>query len=118
MARRIPVALVVAAAAADGAGAHGLAFYALLAAVPAAAVAALDAYGHALEDARSRVQAFLWAVVLALTVTGAAARAPVLAEGSVPALARTAVVACLAIFCLQAIAGLVAELRRSESRFR
>jgi hypothetical protein len=112
MARRwIPVALVIAAAAADGAGAHGVAFYALLAAVPAAAVAALNAYGEALEDARSRLQALLWAVVLALTVVGAAARAPALSEGGVPAIARTAVVACLAIFCAQAVAGLVSELR-------
>ena len=43
--RAIPVGLVVAAAAADGAGAHGLAFYALLLAVPAAAVAALETFG-------------------------------------------------------------------------
>jgi len=114
MARRwIPVALVVAAAAADGAGAHGVAFYALLSAVPAAAVAALDAFGASLEDERNRVHALLWATVLTLTVTGAAVRAPVLAEGTVPALARSAVVACLAIFCVQAVAGLVSELRRT-----
>ena len=114
MARRgIPVALVVAAAAADGAGMHGVAFYSLLAAVPAAAVAALDAYGDALEDAGSRLHALLWGLVLVLTVTGAAVRAPALAEGTVPALGRSAVVACLAIFCVQAVAGLVAELRRS-----
>jgi hypothetical protein len=112
MARWIPVALVLAAAAADGAGMHGVAFYALLAAVPATAVAALGAYGDSLEGERG-VQALLWAMVLALTVTGAAVRAPSLAEGTVPALARSAVVACLAIFCAQAIAGLVGELRRT-----
>lgn len=92
---------------------HGVAFYALLAAVPAAAVAALGAYGEAVERGSSRLPAGLWAVVLALTVVGTAARAPVLAQGSVPALARTAVVACLAIFCAQGIAGLIAELRRT-----
>ena len=114
MARRwIPVVLVIAAAAADGAGAHGFAFYALLSAVPASAVAGLDAYGDSFEDERNRVHALLWAIVLALTVTGAAVRAPVLAEGTVPALSRSAVVACLAIFCAQALAGLVSELRRS-----
>jgi hypothetical protein len=47
-----------------------------------------------------------------LTVVGAAVRAPALAEGTVPALARSSVVACLAIFCAQAIAGLFSELRR------
>ena len=114
MARWIPVALVIAAAAADGAGMHGFAFYALLAAVPAVAVAALGAYGDALERGGGRLQASLWGVVLALTVIGAAVRAPALAEGTVPALARSAVVACLAIFCAQAIAGLVGELRRNE----
>jgi hypothetical protein len=113
MGRGIPVALVVAAAAADGAGLHGLAFYALLAAVPAVAAAALGAYGEALERGDGQFQAYLWGIVLALTVMGAAVRAPALAEGTVPALGRSAVVACLAIFCAQAIAGLVAELRRS-----
>ena len=111
--RLLPVALVIAAAAADGAGSHGLAFYALLVAVPAAAVAALDAFGGALEGSQERVHALLWAVVLALTVAGAAARAPALAEGSVPALGRSAVAACLAIFCVQAVIGLITELRRS-----
>jgi hypothetical protein len=112
--RLLPVALVIAAAAADGAGSHGLAFYALLVAVPAAAVAALEAFGGALDGAQRRVHALLWAVVLGLTVAGAAARAPALAEGSVPAVGRSAVVACLAIFCVQALLGLVAELRGSR----
>jgi hypothetical protein len=113
MARRwLPVALVLAAAAADGAGAHGLAFYALLAAVPAAAVAALDAFGEALSGAVSGLNALLWGIVLALTVAGAAVRAPLLAEGTVPALGRSAVVACLGIFCVQALVSLVAEMRR------
>ena len=113
MARRaLPVALVLAAAAADGAGAHGLAFYALLAAVPAAAAAALESFGESLEGTTNRLHALPWAVVLGLTVTAAAVRAPALAEGVVPALGRSAVVACLAIFCVQALVGLVAELRR------
>src|SRR3954469_2034772 len=112
MARRwTPVAFVLAAAAADGAGAHGVAFYALLAAVPAAAAAALEAFGESLEDAGTRLHALLWGVVLALTVVGAAVRAPRLAEGTVPAIGRSAVVACLAIFCVQAVVGLVRELR-------
>ncbi len=110
--RGLPVALVLVAAVADGAGAHGLAFYALLAAVPAGAAAALDAFGDALAQEGSRLHAALWGVVLALTVTAAAVRAPALAEGTVPALGRSAVVACLAIFCVQALIGLVAELRR------
>jgi hypothetical protein len=113
MARRaLPVGLVIAAAAADGAGAHGLAFYALLLAVPASAVAALDALGHVLDGAQDHLHALLWTVVLALVVVGAAVRAPAVTEGAVPALGRSALLACLAVFCVQAAVALAAELRR------
>jgi hypothetical protein len=113
MARRVvPVGLVIAAAAADGAGAHGVAFYALLLAVPAAAVAALEAFGHVLDGARDHLHALLWAVVLALVVVGAAVRAPAVTEGAVPALGRSALLACLAVFCVQAAVALAAEFRR------
>ena len=110
--RAIPVGLVVAAAAADGAGAHELAFYALLLAVPAAAVVALDSFGELLDGAYNHLHAPLWTLVLALIVAGAAVRAPAVTEGAVPALARSALLACLAIFCVQAVASLMAELRR------
>jgi uncharacterized membrane protein YoaK (UPF0700 family) len=113
MARRaIPVGLVVAAAAGDGAGAHELAFYALLLAVPAAAVVALDAFGELLDGAHNHLHALLWTMVLALIVIGAAVRAPAVTEGAVPTLAHSALLACLVIFCVQAVASLMAELRR------
>jgi hypothetical protein len=115
MARRaIPVGLVIAAAAADGAGAHRLAFYALLLAVPAAAVAALEAFGQVLDDNRDRdhLHALLWTVVLGLLVTGAAVRAPEVTEGVVPALGRSALLACLGVFCVQAAVSAATELRR------
>ena len=112
MARRaIPVGLVIAAAAADGAGAHRLAFYALLLAVPAAAVAALEALGHVLDDNRDHLHALLWALVLGLLVAGAAVRAPEITEGVVPALGRSALLACLGVFCVQAAVSAAAELR-------
>ena len=112
--RAIPVGLVVAAAAADGAGAHELAFYALLLAVPAAAVVALDDLRRAARTgARDHLHALLWTVVLALIVVGAAVRAPAVDRGrGVRALARSALLACLVIFCVQAVASLAAELRR------
>jgi hypothetical protein len=113
MARRaLPVGLVVAAAAADGAGAHGIAFYALFLAVPAAAAVVLDELGGVLDRVRDPVHAMLWTIVLALTVVGAAARAPDLSRGLVPGIARTTLLACLAIFCVQAVLALAAELRR------
>src|SRR3954452_21841696 len=110
--RLVPVGLVIAAAAADGAGAHGLAFYALLLAVPAAAAAALEAFGHVLDGADEHVHALLWTVVLVLLVIGAAVRSPSVTEGAVPGLARCALLACLAIFCVQAVVAAAAELRR------
>lgn len=100
-------------AAADGAGAHGVAFYALLLAVPAAAVVALEAFGQVLDGTGDKLHAVLWTAVLGLVVCGAAVRAPVVTEGAVPGFARSALVACLAIVCVQALLGLVAELRRS-----
>jgi hypothetical protein len=102
---------VIAAAAADGAGSHGVAFYALLLAVPAAAVAALDAFGQVLDGADEHLHALLWTVVLGLVVVGCAVRSPGLSEGSVPALGRSALLACLAVFCVQAGASAARELR-------
>src|SRR4029453_14443653 len=87
MARRaIPVGLGIAAGGGDGVGAHRLAFYALLLAVPAAAVAALEAFGHVLDSDRDHLHALLWTAVLGLLVVGAAVRAPEVTEGVVPAL--------------------------------
>jgi hypothetical protein len=39
-------------------------------------------------------------------------RASAVTEGAVPTLARSALLACLVIFCVQAVASLAAELRR------
>ena len=112
--RAIPVALVIAAAAADGAGAHRLAFYALLLAVPAAAVAALEAFGHVFEGNRDHLHALLWTVVLGLLVIGAAVRAPEVTEGVVPALGRSTLLACLGVFCVQAAVSAAGELRSRQ----
>jgi len=105
------VGLVITAAAADGAGVHGLAFYALLLAVPAAAVAALEAFGRVLDGADEQLHALLWTVVLGLVVVGAAVRAPAVTEGVVPAAGRSALLACLAVFCVQAVVAATDELR-------
>jgi hypothetical protein len=109
--RAVPVGLVIAAAAADGAGVHGLAFYALLLAVPAAAVAALEAFGNVLDGGNEHLHALLWTIVLALVVVGAAVRAPAVTEGAVPAAAHSALLACLAVFCVQAVVAAAAEFR-------
>jgi uncharacterized membrane protein YoaK (UPF0700 family) len=109
--RAVPVGLVIVAAAADGAGVHGLAFYALLLAVPAAAVAALEAFGRVLDGENDLLHAVLWTIVLVLVVVGSAVRAPAVTEGVVPASARSALLACLAVFCVQAVVAATEELR-------
>ncbi len=104
--RAVALALVLAAASADAAGAHGLAFYALLAAVPAAAAAALASFGRMLDRGDDEVivlQALLWGLVLVLLVVGCAARSPALAAGTVPALGSSTLVAVLAIVCVKAV---------------
>src|SRR4051812_50176989 len=111
MARRaIPVGLVIAAAAADGAGAHGLAFYALLLAVPAAAAVALEAFGHVLDGADEHLHALLWTVVLVLLVVGAAVRSPAGTEGAVPGLACSALLACPPVVRARAVGAGAREL--------
>ena len=114
--RLVPAGLVIAAALADRAGAHGLAFNAILVAVPATAVAGLAAFAEQLERGTARVQALLWATALLFVVVGAAARAPAVAEGVVPPLAVAALVGCLTVFCAQALFSLAGELRPLERK--
>jgi peptidoglycan/LPS O-acetylase OafA/YrhL len=109
--RFFPVLLVLVTAFADRAGDRRLAFYALLGAVVAASVAALTAVGEHAEGRADRGQVALWALVLMLSVVGSATRAPGLGDGSTPPLARWALVASLASFCLLALAAMLAELR-------
>ena len=108
--------VLLAAAAADRLGAHGLAFYLLLAAVVVTAHAALEAYGRlvelpgrAPELAAARLQTALGFSALVLVVVAAAARAPVLGDGSVPALGLSALVASLALLATQGALRLLAR---------
>jgi hypothetical protein len=54
--------------------------------------------------------------VLGFLLVATAARAPSLGDPSVPAVARSALLACVVIFCLQALAALAAELRTGSSK--
>ena len=105
--RFLTIALVVTAALADAAGAHGLAYYALVAAVPLAAVAALLALGAILDGSAAepldRTLAALSALVVPLLVLGTSVRAPLLAGGPPAALGVTCVVVCLALLALQTL---------------
>ena len=110
--RVLTAALVLAAALADAAASPQLAFYALLAAVPAAAACGLSVFGELLEEDGRIVQALLWALVVTLVVIGAATRSPALLEGGVPTVGATALTACLALLSLEGLLAAVAEFRR------
>jgi hypothetical protein len=113
--RLLPGLLAIAAAYADGRGSHGLAFDALLAAVPFAAVAALESFGAYLDDRADSVlglQALLWAFAVALLVLSCAARSPASETATLPPLGWSALVACLAVFAIKACVASAPYLRR------
>jgi len=119
--RRVaPAVLVLGGALADLSGNHALAFYVLVAAVPATAAAALAALGDALDPGPrapgARTQASLGLLAALLVLAAAASRAPLVEQGSVPPLATAALGACLVVLILQACAGAAAELQGQGRR--
>jgi hypothetical protein len=108
-----PAGLVALAGLCDAVGAHGGAFWLLVLAVPLAALAALLALGTALEKEQTGrlTQAWAQGAALILILFGAAARAPLRGEGSVPRAAVSALVACLLLYGVQAASLLGPALR-------
>jgi hypothetical protein len=104
-ARQLSVLLVAVAALLDTVGYRGLATTALVLSVPVAAVAALLAFGDALERQvlLVRFHATLSAAALALLLVATAVRAPLAPPGDVPAVASSALVGCLGVLALQAL---------------
>jgi hypothetical protein len=114
--RVLTAGLVLLAALADAAASPRLAFYALLAAVPAVAACGLAVFGELLEDPGRLAQALLWGLVLTLVVVGAAARSPALLEGGVPPVGASTLGACLALLSLEGLLAALAEHRASSKR--
>jgi hypothetical protein len=112
--RAVALALVLTAAAADAAGAHGLAFYALVGAVPASAAAGLSALERVIDRGDDEIvllQALLWGLLLVLLVLGCASRSHSLDVAGVPAFARSTLAAALAVVCVKAVLATGARLR-------
>ena len=90
---------------ADGAGARSLAFYLVLAAIPAVAMAALSFFGDLVEGSADGEAGALYVgltgIALILLVIGAAVRANALRDTALPALGVSAVVGALALIVLQ-----------------
>ena len=101
----LSVSLLLAAVIADSGGARSLAFYLVLAAIPAVAVAALSFFGDLVEgsadDEAGALYVGLTGLALVLLVIGAAVRANALRDAALPALGTSAVVGALALIGLQ-----------------
>jgi hypothetical protein len=99
---------------ADAAGAHGLAYYVLLAAVAVTAIAALETFGNLVELAGTagglrlaRWEAACSGCALALALVASAVRS----GGSVPPVGTSALLACLGVFTVQGLLALPREVR-------
>jgi hypothetical protein len=104
--RLLPLVPLAAALVADATGAHRLAFYLLLLAVPAAVVAALDRFGAALDGEAPLGQAVGGGCVVVLVVLSEAARGPHLTENAAPPLALSALVVALVLVAVQGLRAL------------
>jgi hypothetical protein len=114
--RALSPSLVVAAVLADAQGEHRLAFYVLFAAIPALAVATIDAFGDYLEGS-SPIFATVNGLALFLVVVGTALRAPALVAGTVPAVALSALVLALGLLAAQGVLELArGRLERQRPR--
>ncbi|HWG56030.1 MAG TPA: hypothetical protein VNT58_05845 [Gaiellaceae bacterium] len=100
-------ALAASAFAADAVGAHGVAYYVLVVAIAAGALAALGGLGAILDGSAAapvdRALTALSAAALPFLLLAAATRAPLVAEAAPPAISATALVCSLGVFALQAL---------------
>jgi hypothetical protein len=117
----LPIALVLLVTVTDAANASTLSFYLLLAAIPCIVVAGLASLEELVQPGalpHRRAVGMLHVVTLVLVLVAAALRAPLRAEGTVPQAAVSAVIACLAVFAIQALIGSLPALRRTFGRQR
>lgn len=110
----LPLSIALGAALADGAGAHRVAFYLVLLAIPAAAGAALAAAGELAEGTRVAFRIVCTGVALVLLVVSSAARANAPVGAGVPAIALSALLAAVAAYASVGLAWLVWPQRASR----
>ena len=108
--RVFPALLTLVAAFADGRGSHGLAFDALLGAVPVhrgPGARRLRRLPRRPRRTASRLQSLLWGLALVLLVLSCAARSTAAETHTLPALGSSALAACLGVFALKALVAAV-----------
>src|SRR5438874_5774355 len=116
MARRpLPAALAFAALVADLAGAHGLALAALLVAIPAAFVLALDCFADALQERCGPARPLVAGSGVVLLVLSATLRSPAVV-GGVPRISVSAIVMCLLLYAGLAASILLVGVRRPAAQ--
>ena len=108
--RLLPLTLALGALLADGSGAHRVAFYLVLLAIPGAAAAAFIGAGDALEGGGAWLRGVSTTVALMLLVLGSAVRENAPHGAAVPALAVSAVAAAVIAYALPALAWVLEPL--------
>ncbi len=112
----LPALLLLGAVLSDGQGAHALAFYLVLVAIPAVAVAALLFFGELAEGSGDSDAGALYvgltSIALVLLVVGAAVRSNAVQHEAVPALGVSTAVGALGLLTLQIAVGMWLRLTR------
>ena len=115
---QIAAALLVATALSDRLGLVSASFYLLVAGVPLCAAAGLASLGRVVdaveaggEDVAGRLHVLVTGLLVGTIVIGAAARAPAVPDGRVPAAASAALVLGFVLLAVQALAVLVPDRR-------
>jgi len=102
-----PLTLALAAVAADGAGLHRVAFYLVLAAIPAAAGAALGAAADLVVGRPVLARTACTVAALVLLVMSSAVRANAAVGSALPPLALSALIGCLGAYALLGVVWLL-----------
>ena len=102
--RLLPLSLALGALLADAAGAHRIAFYLVLLAIPGAAAAAFIGAGDALEGNGAWLRGISTTLALTLLVLGSAVRENAPHGAAVPSLAVSAVVGAIVVYGIPALA--------------
>ena len=102
--RVLPLSSAAGALLADAAGAHRVAFYLVLLAIPGAAAAAFIGAGDALEGRGAWLRGVSTTLALTLLVLGSAVRENAPRGAAVPSLAVSAIVAAVVVYGLPVLA--------------
>jgi hypothetical protein len=114
----LPLAIALGGVCADASGAHRVAFYLVLLAIPAAAGAALAAAGDLVDGRHALGRMVCTACALVLLIVSSSARYNAAPGGSVPAIAISALVGCVLAYGTLGLLWLVRPPKPAAARLR